>query len=140
MRKTLLYVAWFLPFLYMVLVWILSSLPSNAVVELPNSQFDRIWKESMHLVEFAILYVLFAVALAASGKLTLQTSLLVAIISALYGVSDEIHQSFVPYRSATIIDVVKDWIGVLAAWGHVRYHHFKRRKSILGKIEHKFAK
>lgn len=139
MRKTLLYVAWFLPFLYMVFIWILSSLPSNAVVELPNSQFDRIWKESMHLVEFAILYVLFVVALAASGKLTPKTSLLVAIISALYGVTDEIHQYFVPYRSATVIDVVKDWIGVLAAWGHVRYHHFGRRKSILGKIERKFT-
>ena len=37
------------------------------------------------------------------------------VISSLYGLTDEIHQSFVPYRSATVIDLVKDCIGVLVA-------------------------
>ncbi|WP_042350972.1 VanZ family protein [Bacillus massiliigorillae] len=135
MKKVSIYFVWLLPIAYMILVWVLSSLPANAVVELPDSKWDHIWKESMHLVEFAALYILFVIALATSGKLSLRTSLIVAIISASYGVVDEIHQSFYPYRSATLIDVVKDWIGVLAVWGHVRYHYFYKRKSILNKIQ-----
>lgn len=135
MRKASIYIAWLLPIAYMILIWVLSSMPSNAVVELPDSKWDRIWKESMHLVEFAALYILFVIALATSGKLSLRSSLIVAIISASYGVVDEIHQSFYPYRSATLIDVAKDWIGVLAVWGHVRFHYFYRKKSILNKIQ-----
>lgn len=135
MKKLFIYVAWLLPVLYMITIWILSSLPTNVIVELPDSKWDRIWKESMHLIEFAILYILFVVALAVSGRLSLRTSMIFAIIAALYGVTDEIHQSFYSYRSASVIDVVKDWIGVLAAWGHVRFHYFYRRKSILNKIQ-----
>lgn len=89
----------------------------------------------MHLVEFAALYVLFVFALAVSGKLSLRTSMIVAIIAAMYGVIDEIHQSFYPYRSASLLDVAKDWIGVLAVWAHVRFHYFFRKKSVLNKIQ-----
>lgn len=140
MKKLFYYVSLALPIAYMIAIWVMSSLPHNAVIELPNSRVDVILKESLHLVEFAILYVLFVIPLAISGKLTLKTSMIVAIISATYGVADEIHQSFVPYRSATIIDVVKDWIGVIAAWAHVRYHYFHRKKSILNKITNFYAK
>ncbi len=130
MKKAFRYVVWLLPISYMVLIFIMSSLPHNAVVELPDSQIDRILKESMHLIEFAILYLLLVLAFVINGKLSIRTNLVIAIFSALYGASDEIHQFFVPYRSATLIDVIKDWIGVLAAWGHIRYHYFKRKQSV----------
>jgi VanZ family protein len=42
-----------------------------------------------------------------------------ALAAALYGVSDEIHQSFVPSRSAEVLDAVADAAGALAgaaAW------------------------
>lgn len=134
MRRFIYYVSWALPIAYMVAIWIMSSLPSNAIVELPDSKTDAFIKESLHLVEFAILYILFVIPLAIGGKLTLKSSLVFALISAAYGVTDEIHQSFVPYRSATLIDVVKDWIGVAAAWGHVRYHYFYKQQSILNRL------
>ncbi|MFS0783824.1 VanZ family protein [Bacillus sp. 1P06AnD] len=135
MKKTLHYLLWALPIIYMIVIWILSSIPSDALVELPDSKWDRFWKESMHLIEFAILYGLFAVALASSGKLTKKSSLIAAVIAMAYGVLDEYHQSFYPYRSATLIDVVKDWIGVIAVWAHVHYHYVKREKSVLNKLE-----
>lgn len=140
MKKAFRYVVWLLPISYMVLIFIMSSLPHNAVVELPDSQIDRILKESMHLIEFAILYLLLVLAFVINGKLSIRTNLVIAIFSALYGVSDEIHQFFVPYRSATLIDVIKDWIGVLAAWGHIRYHYFKRKQSVFNKLETYFMK
>jgi len=33
------------------------------------------------------------------------------ILSSLYGISDEIHQSFVPYRTADVMDVIADILG-----------------------------
>ncbi|WP_108668884.1 VanZ family protein [Peribacillus acanthi] len=135
MKKLIRYALTTLPFLYMIAIWIMSSLPDNAVVELPDSYWDRMIKESLHLVEFGLLYLFFVVALVVNGRLTPKWSLIAAILAGLYGITDEIHQSFVPYRSATLIDVVKDLIGVTAAYFHVRFHYFKRKKSVLNKLE-----
>lgn len=105
----------FLPFAYMLLIWVLSSLPSNAVVELPDLSVDRFIKESLHLVEFAILYLLLVAALLTTGRFSIKLSMVCAVIAIVYGALDEFHQSFVPYRSATLIDFVKDFIGVVVA-------------------------
>lgn len=40
-------------------------------------------------------------------------ALLIVLLCTLYGVSDEIHQSFVPMRDASFWDVVKDCVGAL---------------------------
>lgn len=125
---------WALPILYMAFIWVLSSLPTDTVIELPDSELDGFIKESLHLVEFAILYFLFVVALGFNGKLTLRTSLIVALISCMYGAIDEIHQSFYPYRSASWFDLLKDCIGVAAVWGHIRFHYFHRKKSVFNRI------
>ena len=79
--------------------------------------------------------MLFVAAFAANHKLTVGLSLVAAIVAGLYGIVDEFHQSFVPYRSATLIDVIKDIIGVLAAYFHVQYHYFRRRHGSLTIIE-----
>ncbi|MDA6082602.1 VanZ family protein, partial [Escherichia coli] len=53
-----------------------------------------------------------------------------------YGILDEIHQSFVPYRSATVIDAVKDITGVLVCWYLISralfYGKFKKLGKFLG--------
>jgi VanZ family protein len=98
----------------------MSSQPQNAYVELPNLSVDRFLKESLHLVEFAILYLLFVFAAFFNKKLTPSSNLAFAVIAALYGLTDEIHQSFVPYRSATLIDLVKDITGVAIAYYIIR--------------------
>ncbi|WP_163099473.1 VanZ family protein [Peribacillus alkalitolerans] len=135
MKKLIRYMLTILPFLYMVAIWIMSSHPDNVVVELPDSYWDRMIKDSLHLVEFGLLYLFFVLALAVNGKLTRKMSLFAAIIAGLYGITDEIHQSFVPSRTPTMIDVVKDIIGVTAVYFHVRFHYFKRKKSLLNKLE-----
>ena len=101
MKKLLKWLLRLLPIAYMIFVFILSSLPSNAVVELPDSTIDAFIKESLHLVEFAILYGLLVLAVFTTGKFSYKWNVFCAVISILYGLSDEIHQSFMPYRSAT---------------------------------------
>ncbi|PLR85095.1 hypothetical protein CVD25_00225 [Bacillus canaveralius] len=123
-----------LPLAYMALIWILSSLPDNAVVELPSSSIDRFLKESLHLIEFGILHVLLAVAYITTGKFSARTNLICALIAASYGLLDEIHQYFVPYRSATLIDFVKDVIGVITAWWIIRAAYFHKRFPVIAAV------
>lgn len=140
MKKAIKILVTILPFLYMIAIWYMSSQPDDIILDLPSSSTDRFIKEALHLVEFAILYILFVSALAVNQKLKPGFSLLAAIVSCLYGITDEFHQSFIPYRSASLIDVVKDIIGVLAVYFHVQYHYFKHKRGFLTLIEKLDAK
>jgi len=128
-----------LPVLYMAAIWIMSSLPANQFVELPNSTIDHYIKESLHLIEFAILYVLLVLAfLTRRRPFTPTLNLACAVIAALYGVSDEIHQSFYSYRSASWFDLVKDFTGILICFYFIRGALFKGTfaglKKVLGRV------
>ncbi|MGM0752983.1 MAG: VanZ family protein [Bacillota bacterium] len=138
MKNLLRYVLTAAPFLYMILIWIMSSNPDDAVIRFPDNQLDRFIKESLHLVEFGILYGLFVVALLAHGKLRFTLNFTVALISIFYGFVDEIHQSFVPYRSATLIDAAKDLIGVTILFWIVNRTYFKKPDHALTKKMKKF--
>jgi VanZ family protein len=118
----------------MTLIWTLSGLPHNAVVELPDSAVDRFIKESLHLVEFGILYVLLVLAALTADRLTPALNAFLAIFACFYGILDEIHQSFVPYRSATLIDAVKDITGVLVCWYFISRSLFEGRFKKLSSI------
>ena len=117
MHLLVLFILKILPLAYMILIWFLSSNPSDAVVTFSvNAYYDAFIKESLHLVEFGILYVLWALAFLSRGELTRKQNLTAVAIAILYGLLDEYHQYFVPARSATFIDLTKDWIGVGVAW------------------------
>ncbi|MEG6614821.1 VanZ family protein [Peptococcaceae bacterium 1198_IL3148] len=103
-----------LPFLYMSLIWYLSSKPSDAIVN-TGLTFDATLKESLHLIEFAVLYGLWLLAFSTKGPITPKGSKTAALLAIAYGLIDEIHQSFVPYRSATLWDFTKDTIGVVVS-------------------------
>ena len=126
------------PFLYMIFIFILSSLPSDAIVNTPYS-WDNAFKESLHLIEFGILYGLLVLFFLVQGKFTPKTSIAAVVLSIAYGFSDELHQYFVPYRSATVIDLVKDTIGVLVLFWIVKVSYFgeklPRFKKLLQWIE-----
>ncbi|MEC1520688.1 VanZ family protein [Neobacillus niacini] len=129
------YVLRLLPVAYMAVIWIMSSLPSNHFVELPDSEIDRFIKESLHLIEFAILYVLLVLAfLTGKSDFTARLNVLCAFWAGLYGLADEIHQSFYPYRSASWFDLVKDVTGILVCFYFIRGALFKGRFVKLGKV------
>jgi VanZ family protein len=69
-----------------------------------------------HLSEYAILAALFWRALRAGTAWSAKLSILFAIVSigcAVFAVSDEFHQSFVPSRTASANDVMIDTCGAL---------------------------
>lgn len=134
MKKLVVYVLRILPLVYMAAIWIMSSNPSDALVKLPDEGVDRFIKESLHLVEFGILYALLVLAALTTGRFTAVVSYGFMGVAILYGLLDEIHQSFVPYRSATVIDFVKDVIGVLAASHFIHHAYFSGKFVRLGRL------
>lgn len=107
----------------MGLIWFLSSHPSDAIIDTGLS-FDGLLKESLHLIEFAILYILLVLAILSFGKLSPRANKYAAIWAIAYGFMDEFHQYFVPSRSATIADLIKDTLGVLLAYYLVKKYYY----------------
>lgn len=120
------------PLAYMAFIWYLSSRPSDAVVRF--GRYDGAIKESLHLIEFAILYGLYILALLTYGPLTRRRSRFAALCAIAYGVIDECHQYFVPSRSAEVIDIVKDSIGVCVVWAVVHRACFRNEDSVPGRF------
>ena len=53
-----------------------------------------------------------------------------AVSASLYGISDEIHQSFVPFRQAEVADVIADTIGAFSGvWLYRLLLVFRERQS-----------
>ena len=102
------FIYWFPILLYCLLIFIQSSYPSPKI-ETNVPQFDKM----LHFLGYALLGALFLRAFLTSSmnhRLIL-IFLLSVLFSGLYGISDEIHQSFVPFRDASVMDALADIIG-----------------------------
>jgi VanZ family protein len=95
---------------YMTLIFLVSSGPitSPSISKAPDYV--------LHFLAYAALYV--AVFWAVHEGLTPARNRggywLPAVITILYGISDEYHQSFIPSRDASVLDVGTDALGALA--------------------------
>ena len=107
--KSKLFVFYWLPLiLYCLLIFIQSANPSPE--QIPSFKFvDKL----LHFSAYAIMGILFYRAYQTLKiKDNLRLLMLMSAVSAsLYGISDEIHQSFVPFRQAEVADVIADIIG-----------------------------
>ena len=92
----------------MGLIFYFSSYPIQ--VKIPSFSFSD---KLLHIFEYGILASLIYLALRDTNAAKIHLFLLAFTITFLYGISDEIHQYFVPGRQADIFDVVADGIGAL---------------------------
>jgi VanZ family protein len=96
-------------------IYFVSAQPKEAFVRLGLS--GTLLSIAGHLITYAVLMVLLVIALRVWGRLPAQQSCVVAfLLVALYGLSDEYHQSFVPGRTATMWDWLVDLMGAGLAW------------------------
>jgi hypothetical protein len=101
---------WGLAFLVMVLIFAFSSIPSN---EMPDfGMTDVIFKKAGHMLGYGLLAVAY---LHAIGKQRPHARWLAWLLAIGYGMTDELHQAFVPGRNAWIVDVGIDALGALIA-------------------------
>ena len=97
---------WLPPCLYAAVIFYLSSLPGATYLPAFFSA-DKV----LHVGEYGILGYLVARALRNYG-LTRKTLFIRAFaLGVLYGISDEVHQMFVPHRCPSVMDILADGIG-----------------------------
>ena len=122
MKKTLSH--WLPVFLWAVVIFAFSTIPQIVV-----SQFfiwDFIAKKTAHISEYAILFALIF-------RATNRSWILSFLLTMLYAVFDEFHQSFVPGRTATFFDLGFDLSGANIAsytiWKLKQIHLLQPKKS-----------
>lgn len=103
--------------LYAGLIFFGSSIssPPEAISSLLKGISDKV----LHLSEYALLgALLYRACRHGAGTWMAEHAVLAAVAgSALYGLSDETHQLFVPLREADLLDVVADTVGgTVGAW------------------------
>jgi VanZ family protein len=119
--------AWIPVAAYMTLIFYLSSLP-HPDEDLPKFLFETLGDKMLHVIEYALLSVLcYRAFRRAAGSYAAAHALVLAIAAAsLYGVTDEVHQAFVPFRTSTWMDWVADTAGGLI--GAVGYQRLIERR------------
>lgn len=117
--------------LWMLIIFYFSSLPGSPY------PFDAttgyyIERKGAHLVEYFVFFLL-AYGLMRRWYPRERFSLLgvlAVFVATLYGITDELHQYFTPFRGAKITDVGIDTIGALLAFGVLAlYRHFFYRST-----------
>lgn len=128
-----------LPVLYMYLIWQQTShFDPESVSSLKEVLTPYIILaigaafELGHLFEFGILYFLLIMAVLSYGHLKKWMEVMIIIISLLYGLVDELHQLYVPFRSFSVFDLIKNAIGVLAIALLIHQKYFNNKGSRFG--------
>ena len=89
--------------LWMAFIFYLSSQQTTGIGG--DSYWQRFFiLKSFHLIEYALLFILI--------NLAINSKFYSLIISYLYAISDEFHQSFTPGRGAKFVDTLIDLLGI----------------------------
>jgi len=95
--------------LYLSLIFIQSSIPSEKIPRMDILSFDKIIHAGIYLIATILIYLsIREYRPFDTGKIAWLTF----AITLLYGLSDEIHQYFVPGRHSSIWDFVADTAGI----------------------------
>ena len=104
---------WVPPVLHMLAIFMASSV--SDVPAAPGGVSDK----AVHAVVYGVLSALFLRALA-GGRwqgVTVSRTIAAVVLATTYGMTDEVHQAFVPTRHAEIADVVANALGAIIAGG-----------------------
>lgn len=107
---------WLPVVLYAGVIFVLSSL-SHPEEEVPSFLLQEVSDKILHAVEYGVLSLLCCRAFRrATGPAAARHAVLLAMVTAsLYGLTDEVHQAFVPFRDASWQDWLADTVGAAGA-------------------------
>ncbi len=118
---------WSLTTLYMAIIFYFSSLSYFPPGTLPAVKISDLIKHAVLYFGLGILFLLSYKSL----KSTKKKALILAILSSiLYGISDEIHQLFIPNRVCSFADIIANSVGAFIGAGliYLIRKKFKSRK------------
>lgn len=117
---------WFLPAAaYAAVIFWLSN-QSHPLTMLTSRVSDKV----LHGVEYGGLAALITWGLRAAGTARSTAAIWAVVLGSLYGITDEIHQSFIPHRSADVRDWLADTVGAVV--GAILAARFLRRRGNAG--------
>jgi hypothetical protein len=126
-----------LPILYMYFIWWQSShFNPESIFQLANILPLFILYilgaafEMAHLFEFGLLYLLLIILVLSYGSLTHNKEKICFVAALFFGLIDEIHQIFVPFRTFSIVDFIKDAIGIIFVWHTIHKNYFNIGKML----------
>jgi hypothetical protein len=108
-------VAWAPALFWAALIYRLSAIPGDALPRLPLGWWNA--DKFVHAVVYGVLGALCwrgARGTFARDRPRRQQVLAAVVLTTLFGISDELHQAFTPFRSPDAFDVIADAIGGLA--------------------------
>jgi len=105
---------WLAVVLWMAVIFYVSAQPD--LPHHPQATGDVVLKKTAHVVEYGILASLLYWAWGGDVRTHKKRAILGAwVVAALYAVSDELHQGFVPGRDSQALDVAFDLVGATLA-------------------------
>lgn len=115
---------WLPAVLYAGMIFYLSA-QSHPDEQLPSFVLKDVSDKVLHAVEYAVLAVLCYRAFRwAAGPSVARQALALAIVTAsIYGITDEVHQFFVPFRESSWLDWLADTAGAsigALSWKFIR--------------------
>jgi VanZ family protein len=115
---------------WMALIFILSAQPGLRVSE--DAAVDSPLRAAAHVVAYGVLGALLFRALSGTLGSTIRAAVVAFVVAALYGVSDEIHQAFVPDRTGRLDDVALDVVGAVIGItvAYVANEALRRRRTL----------
>ncbi|MFC1560200.1 VanZ family protein [Candidatus Margulisiibacteriota bacterium] len=102
---------WLPAILYMALIFYLSSRPAASLVK---SMPILLGFKLVHIVEYGFLFYLIRFALLRTTALKSAHLFFVALeLTVIYGLTDELHQVFVPFRTGNLLDAFVNGVGAV---------------------------
>jgi hypothetical protein len=114
---------WLPAIVWMIVIFIGSSIGN--VPRVGGKTTDGLVHRAAHVLEFAVLGALLLRAVSNDKPITKREIIITLIVTALYGISDEVHQRFTPGRSSEGLSVLFDVAG--SAGGVWWYRWWSRR-------------
>ena len=100
--------------LYAGAIFFLSA-QSHPEEHLPSFLLKEVSDKVLHLLEYAVLGALCyrAFRWGLNGQVAARALIIAIVATSLYGVTDEVHQLFVPFRESSWLDWLADTIGAV---------------------------
>jgi VanZ family protein len=108
--------------LYMLVIFVLSSMPHLKPPSLGFRPVDKV----AHALEYGVLGALLFRSAIFRYEFSVRLFIILCCIGILYGISDEIHQGFVPHRVSSVWDGAADAVGIVLGLLAARLWHMRR--------------
>ncbi len=117
----------------MALIYLLSAQPELPGPGKRGEPLREAFNYASHVAAYAIL-ALFAWRASQTLPMALENArtqnLGIAVFTILYAITDELHQSFVPGREASLLDILADAVGMLLCLATIAALRFQRRARL----------